>query len=199
MLTIGIDVGVTGAVALISDGDQIPWVFDLPIMTFGKAKWIDAPRLIGLIRVGLKGQSAKAFVEHLTPMPPIVKNGKSFGGGSLAAYSKGLTLGSTLTALQVAGVPFELITPSRWKRALGLIDPEATDQVKKLASLSRARMLFPRADLRLQKHHNRAEALLLAHYGQNRATLVPQKIVRAPKASKAAPLGPDLFESKEVA
>ncbi len=36
----------------------------------------------------------------------------------------------------------------------------------KEASRLRAQQLFPSADLRLKKHHGRAEALLLAAYGQ---------------------------------
>jgi crossover junction endodeoxyribonuclease RuvC len=191
MLTIGIDVGVTGAIAAITENGHVVGLYDLPVMNFGKAKWIDAPRLVGLIRVMKNGLPARAFVEHLAPMPKL---------GCVAANSKGLTLGSTLAALQISGVPFELITPSKWKRGLGLIDPESTDQVKKKASLSRARMLFPMAELHLEKHHNRGEALLLAHYGLHRATLVPQKIVRKSKPVADTPAaGEDLFAAKDVA
>ena len=38
----------------------------------------------------------------------------------------------------------------------------------KRASLDRARLLFPSAELHLAKHDGRAEALLLAYYVQNR-------------------------------
>jgi hypothetical protein len=48
-----------------------------------------------------------------------------------------------------------------WKRSLGLTSD-------KRASLDRARLMFPSADLRLAKHDGRAEALLLAHYAMRR-------------------------------
>ena len=37
---------------------------------------------------------------------------------------------------------------------------------EKGASLVTARTLYPSAPLKLAKHHNRAEALLIAHYGR---------------------------------
>jgi crossover junction endodeoxyribonuclease RuvC len=156
--SIGIDVGVTGALAVISErSGEVVALHDLPLMTWGKTKWIDAMELCRMLRQAREGHPARAYVEHTQVM------GKA---GMLAASSKGLTLGSTLAALQFAGIPFELVVPAVWKRALGLIARESTDGEKKLASLSRARMLFPDADLDRVKDHNRAEALLIAHYGQ---------------------------------
>lgn len=156
--TIGIDVGVTGALAVISDrSGEFVALHDLPLMTWGKTKWVDAVELCRVLRDAREGYPARAYVEHTQVM------GKA---GMLAASSKGLTLGSTLAALQFAGIPFELVIPSVWKRALGLIAKDSTDGEKKLASLSRARMLFPSADLDRVKDHNRAEALLIAYYGQ---------------------------------
>ncbi|HEY6925972.1 MAG TPA: hypothetical protein VI653_21000 [Steroidobacteraceae bacterium] len=160
MLTLGFDVGVTGAFAAINEQGEFVSVHDLPIMCWGKTKWIDGIHLLGLIRATKNGQPARAFVEQVGPMPKL---------GTVAANSKGLTLGSTLVALQFAGVPIELVAPATWKRALGLINPGASDTEKKLASRSRAQMLFPNADLDRAKDHNRAEALLIAHYGQRLA------------------------------
>jgi crossover junction endodeoxyribonuclease RuvC len=158
MFTLGIDVGITGALAVISQRDgEVVALHDLPVMVWGKTKWIDAFELCGLIRHARAGHPCRAFVEHVHAMPKL---------GCVAANSKGMTLGSTLAALQFAGVAFELLPPTTWKRALGLIATDSTDSQKKLASLTRARMLFPTADLDRVKDHNRAEALLIAHYGQ---------------------------------
>jgi hypothetical protein len=73
--------------------------------------------------------------------------------------------GSVLSVLQVLRLPVELITPAVWKRALGLSS-------QKLASLHKARLLFPGAELHLAKHDGRAEALLLAYHAQTRARQV---------------------------
>lgn len=160
MLTVGIDVGITGAIAALDDEEQLVGVDDLPVMVHGSAKWIDAEELLQVIR-GFRERYARsdrpvrAIVEHVHAMPKL---------GTVAANSKGMTMGSVLAALQLAGVSIELVAPQSWKRALGLISPQATDAQKKRASLTKARMLFPTAQLDLAKHHNRAEALLIAHW-----------------------------------
>lgn len=155
MITIGIDVGVTGAIAALDEHEQLVSVDDLPVMVHGSAKWIDAFELVGMIRELRGGRPARAIVEHVHAMPKL---------GTVAANSKGMTMGSVLAALQVAGVSIELVSPQTWKRALGLIAPNTTDAEKKRASLTKARMLFPTAELSLGKHHNRAEALLIAFW-----------------------------------
>lgn len=156
MLIIGIDCGVTGAISVIDAQARVVALHDLPVVTHGTLKWIDGLELVRLIREARMGYPARAFIEA------------TYGGklGTTAANKKGLTLGSTLTALQFSGVPVELIQPQSWKRSLGMLMPKATDKEKKDASLARARMLFPSADLDRQKDHNRAEALLIAHYVQ---------------------------------
>ena len=202
MLTIGLDVGLTGAIAGIDDSGSLVGVFDLPVMVHGKTKWIDGLALLGMVRALRNGRPARAFVELVHAMPRVEKeDGKSFGGGGVvAAHSKGLTLGSVLVALQFAQVSIELVTPGVWKRAMGLIDPKATDTAKKLASRSKAQMLFPTAPLDRVKDHNRSEALLLAYFGLNRATLKPERPPKASTKAKTAAPGPeDLFAAKEVA
>ena len=73
-----------------------------------------------------------------------------------------LGFGSILSVLQTLRLPLELVTPAVWKRGIGL----SSD---KRASLDKARLLFPTADLTLAKYDGRAEALLLAHWAQRRA------------------------------
>jgi hypothetical protein len=63
--------------------------------------------------------------------------------------------------IQARHIRIELVTPSVWKRALGL-------GKDKDASLHKARLLFPMAELHLAKHDGRAEALLIAHYALTR-------------------------------
>ena len=82
--------------------------------------------------------------------------------GVASSFALGVGLGSILGVLQAMHVPLELVTAAAWKRALGL----SSD---KRASLHKARLLFPSAELGLAKHDGRAEALLLAYYAQGRA------------------------------
>lgn len=59
--------------------------------------------------------------------------------------------------------PYELATPQKWKKGMGLIGKD------KKESLSMARELWPDAPLKLVKHHGRAEALLMAKWLLNNA------------------------------
>jgi hypothetical protein len=162
VITLGIDPGVTGAVAavqLTNTTSALLGVRELPIISHGKLKWIDGCELLTVLR-DLTGSGnrddMRAYVEHTHAMPKM---------GVVAASSKGLTLGSVLAALQIAGISVELVSPQVWKRALGLISPGASDRERKAAAMSRARLMFPSAELDRVKDHNRAEALLLAAYG----------------------------------
>jgi hypothetical protein len=56
-------------------------------------------------------------------------------------------------------MPIHPVQPRVWKAHYGLKSDKA-------ASLTTARALYPSAPLNLAKHHNRAEAVLLAHYGR---------------------------------
>jgi hypothetical protein len=157
MLTIAVDVGVTGAVACLRDDGAFHAVEDLPIMTHSKTRWIDAVEFAAIVRRMKQGQECRAFVEKTQATPKI---------GVTTANSMGLTLGSTLAVMQMTGCSIELVYPQVWKRALGLINSAATDREKKLASLQRARQLFPSAPLERQLDNGRAEALLICHYAQ---------------------------------
>lgn len=157
MLYLGIDVGVTGAIACLGrDGEYLD-VEDLPVMTHGKTKWIDPNEFLAIVRRMRDGREARAFVEKTQATPQI---------GVTTANSMGLTLGSVVATLLIAGVGIELVYPQNWKRALGLINRQSSDRDKKYASLQRARQLFPTAPLERQNDNGRAEALLIAHYGQ---------------------------------
>jgi hypothetical protein len=63
--------------------------------------------------------------------------------------------------LQAMHISIDFVTPSVWKSSLRL-------SKDKNASLHKARLMFPAAELHLAKHDGRAEALLIAQYGLNR-------------------------------
>jgi hypothetical protein len=81
--------------------------------------------------------------------------------GVASAFNFGVGFGSVLAVLQARHIAIELVTPAVWKRAMGL-------SADKRASLDKARLLYPTADLGLAKHDGRAEALLLAHWALTR-------------------------------
>lgn len=157
MLTLGVDVGLTGAIACLRDDGAFMDVEDLPIVTHGKSKLIDGTELREIVRKMRQGQPAVAVIEKTQPTPKL---------GVVQAFSMGMTLGSTIDALRFSGCSIDLVMPQVWKRALGLIDSKLTTREKKAASLSRARLLYPSAPLERHLDNGRAEALLIAHWYQ---------------------------------
>lgn len=155
MIIFGIDCGLTGAISALRDDGAFQDVRDLPVITNAQAKWIDGMQLIGLLREMRNGCEARVVIERTQTTPKIT---------SATANSMGLTLGSVLAAVQIAGLSLELVTPQTWKRALGLLAPGTSNREKKIASLHRARQLFPSAPLERVADNNRAEALLIAHW-----------------------------------
>lgn len=164
MLTIGVDVGVTGAIAFLDAAARCVAVCDLPVCELSRLKWIDGRRLLSIIRRVRDDHGfteAQAWVERTQPTPQI---------GVVTSNSMGLTLGSVLNTLQIAGIPSEIVQPPVWKRSFGLLMPKAKDAEKKRANLTKGRMLFPGLmELEREMDHNRAEALLIALYGYRRS------------------------------
>jgi crossover junction endodeoxyribonuclease RuvC len=152
MLILSIDPGLTGALALL-DADGVPeLVADLPVICDRKLAWIDGVALQTLLQNALQGRPCRAIVERVSAMPRQ---------GVASSFAFGVGFGSILSVLQTLQLPIELVTPAVWKRALGL----SSD---KRASLDKARLLFPTAELYLAKHDGQAEALLLAWYARSR-------------------------------
>ena len=95
-----------------------------------------------------------AYLERAQAMP---KQGVT----SMFNYGKGF--GLWLGLLIGIGIPYTLVSPRRWKAVM------LSDMGKdKGASILRAKQLFPQcaSQLQLVKDHNKAEALLIAAYGQ---------------------------------
>ncbi len=153
MHIIGIDPGLSGALAVLDGDGTIVTVVDLPVIRDRSLAWIDGGELQSLLLDALAGRQGRAVVERVSAMPKQ---------GVASSFAFGVGFGSILGVLQAVHIPIELVTAAQWKRSLGL----SSDKV---ASLHKARLLFPTADLRLAKHDGRAEALLLAHWWSTRA------------------------------
>ena len=153
MLILGVDPGLTGALALLTSDGEIELLADLPVIRDRSLAWIDGGELQSMLLNALQGRPCRAIVERVSAMPRQ---------GVASSFAFGVGFGSILSVLQTLQLPLELVTPAVWKRALGL----SSD---KRASLDKARLLFPASDLRLAKHDGRAEALLIAHWALTQA------------------------------
>jgi crossover junction endodeoxyribonuclease RuvC len=151
-LCIGIDPGLSGAVAILDQAGELVSVTDLPVIRDLSLAWIDGGSLQSIILGALQGRTAGAIIERVSSMP---------GQGVASSFQFGVGFGSVLSVLQALHIPLEFVTAAVWKRSYGL-------GKDKHASLHKARLLYPAAELHLAKHHGRAEALLVARYSLNR-------------------------------
>ena len=148
-LIISIDVGNTGAIALLADG-QFDGVHDMPTSPrLSGGVFVDSFKLAEIIRSGIRRHptaSVLGIIERVQAMP---KNGAS----SMFKFGEGY--GVCRGVLGALGVGYTTIRPQDWKRHHGLI---GTD---KDASRRLAIQKFPTAHdlLKLKKHDGRADAI----------------------------------------
>jgi crossover junction endodeoxyribonuclease RuvC len=150
MIHIGIDPGQSGALAILSADGALELVADLPIIRDRSLAWIDGGALQSTLLDAIGGRQCRAVVERVSAMPKQ---------GIASAFQFGVGFGSILSVLQAMHTSLEFVTPVVWKRFYGL-------SKDKHASLHKARLLWPAAELHLAKHEGRAESLLLAEFSR---------------------------------
>jgi crossover junction endodeoxyribonuclease RuvC len=152
-LYLGIDPGLTGALALLNSDGSLHGVEDLPVMARGKGRVkheIDPAALARLLRPHA-ADIELAVVEQVGSMP---------GQGVASVFSMGHSLGCIVGVVQALGIPLQLVAPAVWKRRAGI-------SADKNLARSAAIRLWPAAPLDRIKSHGRAEALLLARFALN--------------------------------
>lgn len=151
MLTVGIDPGLTGAVAFLRNGEYVA-LFDIPTTLKGSGSVKQEVEPGGLKRMFLERLEGREDVaialERVSAMP---------GQGSSSVFSFGDTYGCCRSVASLTGYPLYLVTPTTWKKHFGL----GRDKEESRALATR---LFPGAELHLKKHADRAEALLMARW-----------------------------------
>ena len=150
MIVIGIDPGITGAIAAI-DSHGHSEVFDIPVMANGKgkSKVKNHVNAAGLAKL-LSGYGADiVYLERISSMP---------GQGVASMFSMGDTFGCIRGVCAAIGLPVEIITPQSWKKHYRLGSDKEIVRAKAIE-------LYPEAPLSRKKDHNRAEAILIARYG----------------------------------
>ncbi len=100
-----------------------------------------------LARIVAPGEDAAIVVEDVWCMP----------GQGISSTSKFMRATGAIEAVaRLTFYPVTFVRPQAWKKHHNLIGKD------KSASLELARRLWPAANLKLVKHHNRADALLLS-------------------------------------
>lgn len=153
-LYIGIDPGLHGAIAAYGPMLRTMAIADIPtheLTINGKKRLqIDKHALSALLKMQAK-DGGRAFVEDVHSMPEQ---------GVASSFSFGFVAGCIQQAVVDAGFELVLVPPQVWKRRFNV-------KADKDAARARASELLPaHAHLwPLKKHHNRAEAALIALYG----------------------------------
>ena len=144
-LSIGIDVGKSGGIALISDSrtQVFPYSDEDLIKCLEKARdW---------------GDKVRVCVEKVGAMP---------GQGVVSMFNFGKSLGFIEGVLQAYGISYQLVPPQTWKKEFSLTGDKSN-------SIEVCRKLFPNINLlatnRSRKPHDgMAESLLMAEYARRR-------------------------------
>lgn len=159
MIYLGIDPGLTGALAAIFPYDEQA-VYDLPVMQNVRA----AEK--GRKRMHLDPLALTQLLEPFDAGECLVVMEYTQAGmkGALANYSLGHSSGVLMGVLSSLGFTYEMVRPQEWKKAFGLLKAEKDDSRKV------ALKLYPSLPLTRKKDHGRAEAILLAEWGRRHFT-----------------------------
>lgn len=152
-MIIGIDPGLSGAVAIIHDDGKVA-IVDTPTTLIKKGKKSKHDYLpVQMADILGSREVCHVFIESVHAMP---------GQGSVSMFRFGEGYGLWIGIIAALGLPHTKVTPQAWKKALmaGIKDKDASRQ--------RAQELFPQcvAELSRKKDIGRADALLIAEYGR---------------------------------
>lgn len=151
---LAIDIGLTGALAILDAEKRLLEVLDMPVLADGPAsrRTINGPLLAELV---FRSHATRAFVEAVGPRP---------GEGAVGAFAFGRSRGIIEGVLAAAGIPVTWLASPTWKRTVGI--PPGKDGAKDLAR-SKAIAIWPGEAARFArvKDHGRAEACLIGVAG----------------------------------
>ena len=152
---IGIDPGISGAIAIFEDG-VLDCVVDMPTLKIASGKTMKSHiSAIGLVRI----LGTWALVSDGQAHVVIEKVGALPGNGSVSMFNFGRSAGIIEGVVAAMQFPSTYVTPQQWTKAVGRA-------AGKDASRMRAMELFPtRAELfKRAKDDGRADAALIAYW-----------------------------------
>jgi len=152
MIILGIDPGLSGAIAIYNIYTEELIVMDMPTVEMtrnGKHKREVSPALVADVIAG-KG-AVRAYMERVSAMP---------GQGVSSMFSFGRSAGVVEGVLAAYEIPVTLVTPQAWMKAMGV-------RAGKDGSRERAMQLFPAYSTLFarKKDDGRSDAALIAKYG----------------------------------
>lgn len=153
---LGIDPGLSGALALLDTVTGALEVVDMPTLSVKGKALLDERALARLVD-DWSSRVREVWLEQVTPRP-----GQSVSGVRTSCTNYGLLRGICIASF----LPIQDVAPAKWKAALKV--PADKDGAR-----LRASNLLPRDAHRwpLKKHDGRAESALIALYGAQQLQL----------------------------
>ena len=153
MKIIGIDPGLSGAIAVLED-NKVLNIFDIPVMSEGKKnkRQLNSALLVSLLKQNIsKNEEIAVVVEQVNAMP---------GQGVTSMFNFGQSFGILKGICSAMQLPMYFIRPAKWKKYFSLINSE------KDASRTKAIEMFPSfsSQLSKKKDSNKADAILIASF-----------------------------------
>ncbi len=153
MKIIGIDPGLSGAIAILED-KKVLKIFDMPVMSDGKKnkKQLNSAHLVNLIKENTESNEEVAVVvEQVNAMP---------GQGVTSMFNFGQTFGAIKGICAALNLSIFFVRPSKWKKHFELInsskDSSRTKVIEMYPSISN--------QLTKKKDVNKSDAILIARF-----------------------------------
>ena len=153
MRIIGIDPGLSGAIAIL-DEKKVVSIFDMPVMSEGKKnkRQLNSAQLVSIMKEHKNNNEEMAVVvEQVNAMP---------GQGVTSMFNFGQSFGAIKGVCAALNLPIYFVRPSKWKKHFELInsakDASRTKVIEMYPSLSN--------QLTRKKDVNKTDAILIARY-----------------------------------
>ena len=153
MKIIGIDPGLSGAIAILED-NKVLNIFDMPVMAEGKKnkRQLNSAQLVNIIRENtVPEDEIVVIVEQVNAMP---------GQGVTSMFNFGQTFGAIKGVCAALNLPIFFVRPSKWKKYFELIN------ASKDSSRTKVIEMYPLLSNQLSKKKdvNKSDAILIARF-----------------------------------
>ena len=153
MKIIGIDPGLSGAIAVMNDKKVIN-MYDMPVMAEGKKnkRQLNSSQLVNIIKENInENEETIVVVEQVNAMP---------GQGVTSMFNFGQTFGAIKGVCAALKLPIFFVRPSKWKKHFELINSS------KDASRTKVIEMYPTLSAQLTKKRdvNKSDAVLIAKF-----------------------------------
>jgi len=154
MILIGIDPGLTGAIAIL-EGKKVLNIYEMPVMAEGKKnkKQLNSAQLVALIKeyANNNNDDVVVIVEQVNAMP---------GQGVTSMFNFGQTFGAIKGICAALKLPIFFVRPLKWKKHFELVNSS------KDSSRTKAIEMYPTLSNQLAKKKdvNKSDAILIARF-----------------------------------